>query len=751
MCRKRPFDSLRARMVLVVLVAMLPAAAWSIHDFLHHRAQVMQRITLDAEHMRDQILSAHSGVVESSRQLLAALARVPALRQRSERASELLRALKAEHAVYLNLFANRPDGTVFASATPLPPGVDSAETAWFRSAAASDGFVVGEYRKGKITGQDVLILAHAVRDENGALLAVIGASLPLAWFDQVRHERSRGGTVTLLADDGSLLGHFGTPDGPRHAMPKHVGPQPVAEPGTRWIETGDHAWVYAYAPLIRTARGRHVLMAFGVPAGPALAAADAVFAADFLKWISIVAFTLAGAWLGSRLFIEKPLRRLLQVTRRLAAGELSARSAITRAPAELRELSSHFDTMAAALQRREAELARVATDNDRRRREAEARSAAYQRELHAVMQRMQDVVFRLDGTGRLVWATPSLEQQSGYELSEVLGLDVCRCMADPGDKARMLADLDANGGVLRDWEFRMRHKDGSHRYVSMNALRIDSPEHGPDCVEGVARDITEQVRAREELLGFNRRLEERVKERTVALERINSELEAFTYSVSHDLRAPLRGIEGFSRLMVMRYRAHLPEPGRDYLDRVQQASRRMAQLIDDLLSLSRINQYELKLFPVDLSAMAREILAELYGRDPERNVEIRIRGGITCYCDRRLSRLALENLLANAWKYTGTRCPARIEVDVEYDAEGRPVVVVRDNGVGFDMRYADKLFTPFQRLHAADEFDGNGIGLATVMRVAQRHGGAVWADSTPDHGATFYIRLDAAAPAALIA
>jgi signal transduction histidine kinase len=235
-------------------------------------------------------------------------------------------------------------------------------------------------------------------------------------------------------------------------------------------------------------------------------------------------------------------------------------------------------------------------------------------------------------------------------------------------------------------------------------------------------------------------LEERVQERTHELAAANKELEAFSYSVAHDLRSPLQTIDGFSHALAEDYSSALDEQGRDYLDRVRAAARRMAQLIDDLLRLSRMTLSEMSRGPVDLSAIASDIVVGLKSSQPQRPVDFAIQGGLNAYGDARLLRVMLENLLGNAWKFTGDRAHPLIEMG-KAEVDGRPAFFVRDNGAGFDASYADRLFGPFQRLHSSAEFEGHGIGLATVQRIVQRHGGRVWAESELGRGATFYFVL----------
>jgi signal transduction histidine kinase len=222
---------------------------------------------------------------------------------------------------------------------------------------------------------------------------------------------------------------------------------------------------------------------------------------------------------------------------------------------------------------------------------------------------------------------------------------------------------------------------------------------------------------------------------------LNRELEAFSYTVSHDLRAPLRAIVGFSQALAEDHGAGLDPEARRLLDRVVAAGTRMSLLIDDLLAFSRISRAEMRQASVDMSALAREIVSDLREAEPERQVEFHVAEGMRSRGDPGLLRVLLQNLLANAWKFTA-RCPrARIEMGAQAGNGDGPVYFVRDDGAGFDMRYADKLFTPFQRLHAASDFDGTGIGLATVQRVAHRHGGRAWAEGRVDGGATFYFTL----------
>jgi light-regulated signal transduction histidine kinase (bacteriophytochrome) len=259
---------------------------------------------------------------------------------------------------------------------------------------------------------------------------------------------------------------------------------------------------------------------------------------------------------------------------------------------------------------------------------------------------------------------------------------------------------------------------------------------GSPALLSIVYDITERKKAEGEILLLNKELAKRLTE----LDVVNRELEAFSYSVSHDLRAPLRSIDGFSQALLEDFEPVLNDRGKDYLKRVRTSSQRMAQLIDDLLNLSRITRAEMRHEKVNLSEIAETIATELQRAQPDRRVEFRIAKNVLAEGDPRLLRIVMDNLMNNSWKYTNKRPAAVIEFGINHQTD-RPAFFVRDDGAGFEMKYAQKLFGAFQRLHGMDEFPGSGIGLATVQRIIHRHGGNIWAEGKVDEGATFHFTL----------
>lgn len=350
----------------------------------------------------------------------------------------------------------------------------------------------------------------------------------------------------------------------------------------------------------------------------------------------------------------------------------------------------------------------------------------------------------LDSRGRIVESNPAFAGIVGRAASELVGIPLSRLLDASGDDpirtSQMAAGLHGTGDVVRTTRTLHRH-DGELRNVQLTFAPVPK-EPGNDIVRLVqVDDITERMRAEAAVQALNRTLEARVAARTRELSEANRELESFAYSVSHDLRAPLRAIEGFSRMLGERHASALDDTGRDYLERVRKATARMAELIDALLKLSRIGRSGLNVADVDLSELAAEVGASLADAEPDRRVALRIQPGMHVRGDRALLLTLLDNLMGNAWKFTHKQASPQVEVGMERDVSGTPSYFVRDNGAGFDAEYADKLFRPFQRLHTQDEFPGHGIGLASVKRIIERHGGQIEACGAPGRGATFRFRL----------
>ena len=395
-----------------------------------------------------------------------------------------------------------------------------------------------------------------------------------------------------------------------------------------------------------------------------------------------------------------------------------------------RELSNEL----AELRLKVAELEKL----EARHRMAEKLLRENEQKYHNLFDNAIDAIITIDLQDSVTSWNRGAEKLFGWTRHEVLGKKLPELIIPPdlkNERDRIIPDALAGKEITGIETCRIR-KDGSRVDVSLTFSPIKDANQNVIGLSGIIRDITERKQIEEKI----KKLNEELRQKVIETQSVNKELEAFSYSVSHDLRAPLRSIDGFSQALLEDYAEKLDLQGKDYLQRVRAASQRMAQLIDDMLMLSRVTRHEMKRSEVDLSALANTISAELAKTQLQRHVDFIIAPGLVVNGDVELLRAMLENLLGNAWKFTSKHQSARIEFGVTQH-DGKPVYFVKDDGVGFEMTYADKLFQAFQRLHSSAEFPGTGIGLATVKRIIHMHGGSIRAESETGKGATFYFDL----------
>lgn len=459
---------------------------------------------------------------------------------------------------------------------------------------------------------------------------------------------------------------------------------------------------------------------------------DALAPVFAIKRYAVVAVVLTVAvllllYLFSSNVVIKRINALSTAARAMAGENYAVRIPVKNDD-ELGRLSESFNAMAAGI----AERNRIKHIMD----EAQQR-------LTAIIDATPDFVATASPDGRILYMNEAARRMTGLKDEDDISNLRIR-----GVHPEWAADIVLDKGLptaaeygIWQGETAIMARDGrltptsqviiAHKDASGNLLYYST----------IARDISERKRAEEEVRQFNVELEGRVAERTAALEAVNMELEAFSYSVAHDLRAPLRIIDGFSAAIVEDSGNALDNASLEHLRRVRAASSRMAQLIDDLLELSQVTRAQMNMAEVDLSAVARGIAEELKKSQPERTASFIIEDNLLARADARLLRIILENLMGNAWKFTGKKETSVIQFGSAGIEANRRVYFVKDNGAGFDMRYAERLFGAFQRLHADAEFAGTGVGLATVERIIKRHNGRVWAEAAVDNGATIYFTL----------
>jgi len=446
----------------------------------------------------------------------------------------------------------------------------------------------------------------------------------------------------------------------------------------------------------------------------------------------LVLLIFAAAMLLAFVLSNRLKRRIAQPIMELAgaAREVSERRDYTirtpsRSDDEIGVLTDSFNDMLDEIQRRDTAV-----------REREAR-------LRAILASALDGIVTMNHEGRIVEFNPAAESLFGHARATAVGASLIDLIVPARFQQRYHHALERyfrrpHGGRDRRLELVARRADGGEVPVEVAIQRVR--QEGPPMYTAFIRDITERKRSEQEIHQLNAELELRVLARTAELEAANKELEGFSYSVSHDLRAPLRAIEGFSEMLLEDYGEKLDETGKRHLERVRASTHHMSQLIDNLLKLARISRAEFRKQNVDLSVIAREIAEALCGEQPERKVDFEIAPELMVEGDPQLLRVVMDNLLRNAWKFTSKHPTAQVEVG-RARRGGRPVYFVKDDGAGFDMGYAKLLFSPFQRLHRQTEFEGTGVGLATVQRVIHRHGGRLWAEAAVERGATFYFTL----------
>ena len=440
-----------------------------------------------------------------------------------------------------------------------------------------------------------------------------------------------------------------------------------------------------------------------------------------ISLVFAVAFLFVMRRLANRL--TQPITELSETMSRAERGEPNVHADVS-GPKDIRDMAAAFNSMLAALQEREQAL---------------RESMAFQ---DSLLNAMPIPVFYKDRNGRYVGFNKAYEAYFGATIDQLIGKTAFDI--SPRELAEIYhakdAELFESGGV-QQYESRVKNTHGELRDVIFNKAVFADSQGAIGGLIGAILDITDRKNAEEEIRKLNQELEQRVVERTAQLELANRELEAFSYSISHDLRAPLRHIDGFVRLLEERTEANLDEKSRHYMSTISDSARRMSTLIDDILSFSRMGRREMADTLVDLGALVQEVIRELEAETPGRAIEWRVAELPVVVGDHAMLRVVLVNLISNALKFT-RKCPqAEIGIGCQPGSDAETIVFVRDNGAGFDMQYANKLFGVFQRLHSSDEFEGTGIGLAIVKRIVERHGGRVWAEGKVDGGATFYFSL----------
>jgi signal transduction histidine kinase/HAMP domain-containing protein len=765
------WPNLRASLLWLILLAILPLVGVALYTHVEQRRLAIARVQDETLRLARLAASNQEGLTEGARQLLIVLAHVPPVRERAIAVCNmLLTQLLPHYPHYTAIGVVDADGNAWCRAPQSPQPRSAAGRTWFQRVMQTGEFAIGDYQIGGVSGKPIMVFGYPVFDDADRVQDVVYAALDLAWLNQpaVDLQLPPGAGYMVLDRRGTILARY--PDVERwvgQSLPEAPLIQTIltrqGEGTTETVGLDGVPHVFAFTPVHTTTPSAESYVTIGASRAVIFASANRVLIRQLL-WLGLVTvMAFAAAWLGADRFILKRVRALVNAAQRLGAGDLSARTGLPYGSGELDRLARVFDDMAAALEQRTARLT-LLNALDRAILTAQSSRAIAQTALEHLQALVscwrtgislfdvaagQGIVFASTGGGQPRFPTGTRLALENYGLQDIEALQAGRiyivedvhALAVPPATVRSLQaeglrsyarlPLRSQGeliGALNLWAdkpggFTPEQLDSAHEVADVLAVAI------------------QHARLHEQVQHYAAELEQRVAERTAQLEAANKELEAFSYSVSHDLRAPLRSIDGFSQALLEDYAESLDAQGQDFLRRIRNATQRMGELIDALLILARVTRADLQREVSDLSDMARAVVAELRRQEPTRQVEWVIADGLKVSGDARLLRVVLENLLSNAWKFSAKQPAARIEFGALEPTGGLLTCFVRDNGAGFDMAYADKLFGAFQRLHRGDEFPGTGVGLATVQRVIHRHGGRIWAEASVGQGATFYFTL----------
>lgn len=782
--------SLRPRLVILVLLAVLPALALILISGLQERSQEAAFARDEADRWVRIVVHRQDDEIDSARLFLNTLAQLPEVRSDDPAAcGSLLPLLLRGNPLLSNLLVLRPDGQLVCSGNAGASLPVLSQTANFQRALSERTFVVGTYAYAPSSGRVVLPVFAPVLDSNGQVVRVIHADLGLSWLGMLVDglKLPSGSTVVIFDSRGTILDR--EPD-PQQWVGKTLPNAPVfqevlKEESEGMVEAAGADGVlrlYTMAPASDQAPiGAFVRI--GLPSTTVYGDADQVLRRNLTLLGVVTALALLVAWFVGNEFVVQHLQPILSATRRLATGDLSARTGLRYDNGEVGQLARTFDGMAEFLQQRQTEL-----------HEAEARYRTLVEQAPAITYLAQ-----LNEASSPIYISPQINLL-GFTPSEwVANPESWVNQVYPEDRSRVMSQLAETraAGTSFHAEYRLLTRDGRVLWIRDQAAIVRDSSGKPLYLEGILLDITDSKTADEslreallEIRKLNAELEARVQERTGQLQAVNQnlerevaerqqaeakvrrlnvdlerrahdlevanqELEAFSYSVSHDLRMPLSSIDLFTRLVVEDFGAQLPAEGQRFLDLIHDNTIAMGRLIDDLLELSRSTRKVLQKQIIAPAETARQVVEELRPQFEGRTVEIQIGDLPPCEADPILLKQVYMNLLSNAIKFTRKREIARIEVGSVTNNAGRvtggeaqatndtprsaPVTYfVRDNGVGFDMQSAERLFGVFQRFHHAEDYEGTGVGLALVARIIRRHGGQIWAEAAVDQGATFF-------------
>jgi PAS domain S-box-containing protein len=731
---------LRPRLLLLVLLPVIPALLLAVYTSLEQRRFGTFKVEKDAIRVVQAAVADQAALVEAGRQQLAALSRFPQGRGTN------IAGFDSFFKTLLNIYTNYTDfglvetnGTLVSSCYGRSELTNVAYRADFIRARRALDFAVGDYEPPRGQRKASITFSHPLFDERGRLARVVYAALDLAVLNSAaaKAQLPEGGVIHVFDRNGRILASSpGAEKWIGQVATNSAVVSAILEKRDGTIETDgvDGAQrLYAFMP-VGTAPDAGLFVSVGIPTLLAYQETQQSLIRN-LTILGIIALLVVSAALAyANTYILRPVNALVGATKQLAKGHLGARTGIVHSTGELNQLAQRFDEMAESLERQREEI----EHSGKALRESEER-------VRMVLDTALDAVITINEKGAVTSWNKEAERIFGWAHDEIIGQTLASAIIP--ERFRELHE--------RGLKHFLQTKQGAvlNRRIEITALRRDGHEFPVELAvtpiqlsdrfvfSAFVRDITDRKKAEAEIRALNASLEQRVVERTKELEEANKELEAFSYSVSHDLRAPLRRVDAFTQILLKDSSSSLGESGKRSMEAISRSVKQMGMLIEDLLSFSRMGRMDLCRTPVQLEPLVAEVIREMARDMQGRQIEWKIDPLPEVNVDKSMLKQVWVNLISNAVKYTRGRQIAVIEIRCRTNPESEFEFSVKDNGAGFDMKYVSRLFGVFQRLHAAQEFEGTGIGLANVQRIIARHGGRTWAEGKVGEGATFYFTL----------
>ncbi len=755
-----PFFSckLRARTFLFILVVIIfiPISMLLIFQGYRNRQLSLAEIKSQAEQLTEIFIDEHKHIIEHSKHLLEVIAQIPFVRDYDvEKCNDFIRTIHKSHPQYSTIVAATGDGVINCCAIPLSTPINVSDRNWFKRVRKTGKFVIDEFLISRSANKASLPFAYPILNDDGSFKMAVGAALDLSYYNLIFNKVVLpADSVVIIIDKNSNILHLSPSDSKGkeqwlgEKLEKVRGFKPPSDTkGSFTVMDSDKVERIYYFEYISFQESNNKVCLF-----VGFSKKSIFHKADHLLYVNILVLSLTAllsfgfGWYFGEESIVKPIDLLVQKIKKVSSQEesledIQIKENLFYPIQELEFLSKNFDELLDKLSQKEFE-----------RDEAERALVINQQLYQSMVENQTEIVSRFTPDGTFTFVNETYCRVLNKTKDELLGKKwqpITPISDDLQLIEEKLTKLSLQNPTVTV-ENRVYTADGEIRWFQfVNSAFFDQQGDILE-IQSVGRDITEKKQAEEEIVRLNAQLESRVLERTEQLNRsnkvleaVNRELESFSYSVSHDLSAPLRGIDGWSLALMEDFEPIIGEDGKKYIERIRQEVYRMKNLIDDLLKLSRLTRSEMVLNCINISEIASKIVSTLnesiyeqYGQQ----VECIIEPNLTCYGDIGMINIVLTNLISNAFKFTSKISNPKIEFG-KLEQNGKEIFYVKDNGAGFDMTYSRKLFTPFQRLHKVSEFPGNGVGLATVQRIIHRHGGKVWAEGKTGEGATFYFTL----------